>query len=106
MGINEDERCPPWNEVNSRRTYSLDTGKLIVYENIIHEESLPSEVAGLITAGSPGERPLIRVLPGHAFRSMSGGQSYSIITFFYAGKAPDPYDIKGGRRVLTHMGTT
>lgn len=88
MGVNEDDRCPPWGQVDFRRTYLLDSGSILAHENIIHEGSQSKETAGVVPAASPGERPPIRVLPGHAHRSMSGGQSHSIITFFYVGEPP------------------
>ena len=99
----DDERCPRWEEVNFCRTYLIDLGKLLVYERIIHEDSPPRETAGLIPVASPGDRPPIRVLPGHAFRSMSGGQSHCIIIFSYVDDPPNLYDREGGRRAVIHL---
>ena len=102
MGLDEDDRCPEWGQIDFRRTYLLDSGRLLAYENILHEDSHSKESAGVIPVVFPGERPPIRVLPGHAHRSMSGGQSHSIITFFYVGDPPNDYDLEGEIRAVRH----
>ena len=39
------------------QTYSINTGNLILYERILHEDSLLSDTVGVIPAVQPGERP-------------------------------------------------
>ena len=44
---NEDQRCPSWSDVSFRRAHVLGTGKLSIYEKVLHGYIPKNDVAGV-----------------------------------------------------------